>query len=396
MVASKGEGSLMPTNLRELFLLDPSVAFLNHGSFGACPREVLDAYQAWQFELERQPVEFFARRYYDLLREARHVLGAYVGAGPDDLVYVPNATYGLNEVGRSVPLREGDEVLATNHEYPAFENMWPHICRQRGARYVHAPVSLPLTSAEQVVEEVWSGVTGRTRVLFISQITSPTALILPVAELVRRARERGIITIVDGAHAPGQVPLNLREIDPDFYSANCHKWMLSPKGSGFLYARRDVQGMLDPLLFTSETRREVPGSTPFLQQHEYQGTRDVSAYLATPDAVRFMEKHDWDTVRKDCHELLRYARERITALTGLPPLTPDDPSFYMQLASFSLPPVRLEDLKRRLYDEYRVEVPVGGWNDLYFIRVSIQGYNTREDVDRLVEALRVLLPQVAV
>jgi isopenicillin-N epimerase len=212
------------TSLRELFLLRPDVVFLNHGSFGACPRAVFQAYQTWQLELERQPVEFIQRRSRDLLREAREALGVFVGADADDLVYVTNATMGLNIVARSVPLEPGDEVLTTDHEYGALNRTWEFVCDKRGARYVRRPVALPISDEEQVVDAIWSGVTARTRVLFISHITSPTALIFPVKELVRRAREAGILTIVDGAHASGQVPLELEAMGVDFYSGNCHKW----------------------------------------------------------------------------------------------------------------------------------------------------------------------------
>ena len=225
--------------LRDLFLLRPGVAYLNHGSCGACPRPVFDAYQAWQLELERQPMEF-QRHLGDRLCEARQALGAYVGAQADDLVYVTNITMGLNVVAHSIPLQPGDEVLGTDHEYGAMERAWEFNCQKNSARYVRQPVPLPVGSAEEIVEAIWSGVTERTRVLFFSHITSPTAFILPAAELVRRAREAGILTVVDGAHAAGQIALDLEGLGVDFYSANCHKWMMAPKGSGFLYARREV------------------------------------------------------------------------------------------------------------------------------------------------------------
>jgi isopenicillin-N epimerase len=194
--------------LRAQFLLRPDVIFLNHGSFGACPRPVFQAYQAWQLELEREPVEFLGRRFTDLLRHAREALAAYVGAAPDELAYVPNAT-GLNIVARSLPLQAGDEVLATDHEYGALDRTWRFVCRRRGARYINQTLLPPLESPKQVVETLWSAVIERTRVLLLSHITSPTALILPVAELVRRARQAGILTVVDGAHAPGQISLDL-------------------------------------------------------------------------------------------------------------------------------------------------------------------------------------------
>ena len=382
------------TELRDLFLLRPDVVFLNHGSFGACPRPVFEAYQRWQRELERQPVEFLGRRFAPLMREARAALGAFVGAGPDDLVYVPNATTGLNIVARSLPLGAGDEVLSTDHEYGALDRTWRFVCGKRGARYVRQAVPLPIESAAQVVDAIWAGVTEHTRVLFVSHITSPTAITFPIAELVRRAREAGIITVVDGAHAPGQIPLDLEALGADFYSGNCHKWMMAPKGSAFLHARRERQSLLEPLVVSWGWESEQPGPSTLVDYHEWQGTRDVASFLAVPAAVRFMEQHDWPQVRHRCHELVRYARRAITELTGLAPITPDAPDWFSQMAAFPLPPCDAEVLQRRLYDEFRVEVPCISWHERQFVRISIQGYNTPSDVDALVEALRALLPQV--
>lgn len=208
---------------KELFLLDPAVAFLNHGSFGATPRAVFEVYQAWQRELERQPVEFLGQRFNDLMRDARRALAAYVHTDANDLVYVPNATTGLNIVARSLRLNPGDEILSTDHEYGAIDRTWRFLCRKSGAIYKNHPVAVPLTTAENFVERFWAGVTPHTRVIFISHITSPTALIFPVQEICRRARDAGIITIIDGAHAIGQIPLDLEQLGADFYSSNLHK-----------------------------------------------------------------------------------------------------------------------------------------------------------------------------
>jgi len=379
----------MPT--KDWFLLRPDVIFLNHGSFGACPRPVLEAYQHWQLELERQPVEFLGRRFADLMREARESLAAFVGAAPDELVYAPNATAGLNIIARSLPLHKGDEVLATDHEYGALDRTWRFICGKRGARYIRQPVPLPIESAGQVVEAIWSGVTGRTRVLFVSHITSPTAIILPVQELVRRAREAGIITVIDGAHAPGQIPVDLRELGADFYSGNCHKWMMSAKGSAFLYAGRERQHLVEPLVVSWGWESDAPGPSHFIDEQEWQGTRDIAAYLSVPAAIKFMAQHDWPQVRLECHELVRYARERVSELTGLPPVTPDSFEWFAQMASLPIPQCDLDALKRRLYDEFHIEIPTVEWNGRHFVRISIQGYNTRADVDALVDALMLLL-----
>ncbi|MBU0492401.1 MAG: aminotransferase class V-fold PLP-dependent enzyme [Chloroflexi bacterium] len=370
------------------------MVFLNHGSFGACPRPVFEAYQAWQLELERQPVEFLGRRAGKLMREARETLGAFVGAAADDLVYIPNATTGVNILARSLPLEPGDEILATDHEYGAMDRTWRFICRKRSTRYIRQPVPLPITSAEQVIEAIWAGVTPRTRVLFLSHITSPTAVIFPVAELVRRARESGIITVVDGAHAPGQVSLDLTAQGVDFHLANCHKWGLGPKGSAFLYARREMQHLLEPLVVSWGWESDQPGPSRFIDEQEYQGTRDIAAYLAVPVAIRFMQEHDWPRVQQTCHELVRQARESITALTGLPPITPDSPAWFAQMAAFPLPPCDGHVLQQRLHDEFAVEIPITTWNGRQFVRISVQGYNSQADVDTLVAALKVLIPQV--
>jgi isopenicillin-N epimerase len=380
--------------LRDLFLLRSDVVFLNHGSFGACPRPVFEAYQAWQSELERQPVEFLGRRFAGLMREAREALGVFVGADADDLVYVTNATTGLNLVARSLPLEPGDEVLATDHEYGALDRAWCFICTRRGARYLRQPVPLPALSEGQIIEAIWSGVTERTRALFISHISSPTALIFPIVELVRRAREAGIISVVDGAHAPGQVPLNLEALGADFYAGNCHKWMMAPKGSAFLYARREMQPLLEPLVVSWGWQSETPGPSRFIDEQEYQGTRDIAAYLSVPAAIQFMREHDWPRVQQACHELVRYARQEISDLTGLAPTTPDTPDWFAQMGACPLPACDGELLQRRLYDEFAVEIPITTWNGQRFVRISVQGYNTQTDVQTLVEALDRLLPEV--
>ncbi|MBN1919669.1 MAG: aminotransferase class V-fold PLP-dependent enzyme [Anaerolineae bacterium] len=383
--------TLSNLNFRDLFLLSPNVVFLNHGSFGACPRPVFEVYQQWQLELERQPVEFLGRRFGALMREAREVLGAYLGVASDDLVYIPNATTGVNIVARSLPLAPGDEVLATDHEYGACERAWRFVCEKRGAHYVRQPIPVPVESPEQVVEAVWSGVTPRTKVLYLSHITSPTALILPIAELIRRAREHGILTVIDGAHAPGQIPLALDALGVDFYTGNAHKWMLAPKGAAFLYARREVQPLLEPLVVSWGWQAERPGPSRFIDEQEYQGTRDIAAYLSVPAAIRFMAEHDWPTVRAECHALLCEAGKRIGALTGLPSLSPLTAPWYAQMAAFLLPPCDLDALKQRLYDESRIEIPLIPWNEHGLIRLSLQGYNTRDDLEALLGALAVCL-----
>ena len=373
------------TALRDEFLLDPEVTFLNHGSFGAVPRVVFERYQEWQAELEREPVLFLARRLEELLGEAREALGAYVGADPDDLVFVPNATSGVNIAAWPLGLQAGDEVLSTNLEYGALDLTWEHVCGDFGARYVRTPIPLPLGDDEEVAETIWAGVNERTRVLYLSHHTSATALTLPVAELCRRARERGIVTVIDGAHVPGHFALNVRELDPDFYSGNCHKWLCAPKGAGFLYVRRELQGKVHPLVFSWGYEGDDP---TFLARHQKQGTRDPSAYLTVPAAIEWQQSRDWHLVRPRCHELARRAATEL----ALSPVVPDTRhGRYGQMVSLRLPDDAPADLQARLFDEHRIEIPVFERESPRLIRASFQGYNDEEDLERLKAALAVLL-----
>src|SRR4029453_15911616 len=378
--------------LKALFLLDPDIVFLNHGSFGACPLPVFETYQAWQRALERQPVAFLGGQAAALLAHARAHLAAYLGVAADDVVYVPNPTTAINMVARSLHLRPTDEILTTDHEYGAMERTWRFVCRQTGARYVRQSLPLPVTAADAWVETFWQGVTDRTRVIFLSHITSPTALTLPVEAICQRARAAGVLSIVDGAHVPGPLPLHLPSIGADLYTGACHKWLCAPKDAAFLYARREVQPWLEPLVVSWGYESAQPSGSQFIDYHEWQGTRDLAAFLTVPTAIEFQAQHGWMAVRQQCHQLACRTRQRLHALTGLAPICPESPQWFTQMFAARLPAhTDLETLKQRLYDEYRVEVPVVAWNGQKFIRVSLQGYNTPSDADTLVEAVARLL-----
>lgn len=376
---------------KDLFLLDPEVVFLNHGSFGATPRPVFEQYQTWQRELERQPVEFLGRRFAGLLREARSVLAAHVRTAAGNLVYVPNATTALNILARSLRLNPGDEILTTDHEYGAIDRMWRFLCGQTGACYRLVPVSVPVTTAEEIIEQLWAGVTPRTRVLFFSHITSPTALTFPVQELCRRARAAGLLSIVDGAHALGQVPLDLEAIGADFYTANAHKWLCAPKGSAFLYARPAVQALVEPLVVSWGDELPAATGSRFLDELQWTGTRDIAAYLAVPAAIRFCREHRWDDLRARCHALACEAREEIATLTGLPQICPDSADWFAQMVTVPLPPCDGPRLQVDLYEKFHIEVPVMEWQGRQYLRVSIAAYNSRQDLEQLYEALHKLL-----
>ncbi len=387
----------MPEDLRALFLLDDTVHFLNHGSFGACPRPVLETYQAWQRRLERQPVLFLGREMDALDQQARQALATYLHTTAENLVFIPNATHGVNIVARSLALGPGDEVLTTDHEYGACDHTWEFTCKKTGATLIHQPIPLPVHTSNEMLDQFWQGVTGRTRVISLSHITSPTALRLPVEAICTRARQAGILTLVDGAHAPGQIPLDLEAIGADFYVGNAHKWMLCPKGAGFLYARPEAQRLIEPLVVswgyhaTPETTR----GSQFLDYLGWTGTKDPAAYLSVPAAIQFMQAQHWDQVRQECHTLLRSAILRICALVQMEPLYPLDSDLFHQMGIAPLQAhTDIAALKRRLYDEQRVEVPFIEWNGRKFVRISVQGYNTLEDLEALQAGLEQLLPQV--
>ncbi len=379
--------------LREHFLLRDDVTFLNHGSFGACPQPVFAEYQRLQRELEAEPVDFLhTHRTLPLrLAAARSRLATFLGADRDELVFVANATTGLNIAARSLALAPGDEVLSTNHEYGAMDRMWRFLCGKQDARYVRAELPLPLEDPAAVVEAVWSKVTAHTKVLFLSHISSPSGVVLPVAPLIARARERGILTMIDGAHVPGQLDCDLHALGCDIWAGNCHKWLMAPKGAAALYVRQEVQDRIEPLVVSWGWESSRPGPSRFIDEQEWTGTHDPSAYLAVPAALDFFAQHDWPTVRRQCRELLLEGRRQLLEVLGLPALCPPDP-WLAQMCAVPLPEgTDAEAFGRALREEHAVEVPTTVFAGRPWLRFSVQGYNTPQDVARLVEAVRAVV-----
>jgi isopenicillin-N epimerase len=381
----------MVAPMRDAFLLDPDVIFLNHGSFGACPREVFARYQQWQLTLERNPVEFLGRRSAELLYQARQTLAAYLGATADDLVFVPNATTGVNIVARSLALSPGDEVLTTDHEYGACDAVWQFACNKAGAHYRRVQIPLPF-DPDQFLARMLAAITPRTRVIYVSHITSTTALLFPLADLCRIARERGILTLIDGAHAPGHIDLQLDQLGADFYTGNCHKWMCAPKGSAFLHVRAEHQRRLDAQVISwgyvadsgGHTGFDAyTGSTLLERRLQWQGTRDIAAYLTVPAAIDFQARHDW-RLRQQCHVLARETLQRVLQHNGLQPSAPPAP---MQMVTIPVRCSNPDGLRRTLFDTYRIEVPVTRHGDQVFVRLSVQVYTTQAELDALVDAL---------
>lgn len=378
--------------MRNQFLLDPNLVFLNHGSFGACPREVLDVQHHWQLEMERNPVEFLGRRSAELLFQSRTALSHALGGRADELVFVPNSTTGVNVVARSFPLQPGDEILTTDLEYGACDAAWQRVCAQTGAKYRRIKVPLPF-NREVVTKSLMSAVTAKTKLIYFSHITSTTALILPAAEICAAARERGIATFIDGAHAPGQIPVDIDAINADFYVGNCHKWLCAPKGSAFLHARTEHHAMLDANVVSWGYAEGTSGrsgfdaylgTTLFERRMQWQGTRDISAWLTVPAALDFQKRHDWPAVRVRCHELAKTALDVLTERFGTHPIAGNED--WAQMVAIPVAPQAPDLLRRRLYEESRIEIPVTSHGDQVFVRISVQGYNTLQDIERLLAA----------
>ncbi len=388
----------MADYLKTLFRLNPDVTFLNHGSYGACPRPVFQTYQEWHARLEHQPVAFLDPRHLALrFAEVRAALGAELGADADDLVPMVNSTAGLNVVARSLPLEPGDEILTTDHEYAALEKTWGFVTGRTGAIVRRVTVPLPLTSEADFTEALLAGFTDRTKVLFLSHITSPTALRFPIERVVTHARARGVWSVIDGAHAPGQVPLKLNALGADFYAGNCHKWLMAPKGSAFLHARPDVQHLLTPAIishgWTADNAAPGPfGGTPFQDRFQFQATRDPAAFLTVPAAIAFRRQQGWDKVVSRCQALAQETAGRVAALTKRPAIATT--AFCApQMVAMPVPDCAPLPTHDRLLAEFGIEIPVIRWQGRSFIRVSVQGYNTEAEMDHLCHAIGSLFPR---
>ncbi|MCC6556754.1 MAG: aminotransferase class V-fold PLP-dependent enzyme [Polyangiaceae bacterium] len=389
--------------VRPLWSLDPAVSFLNHGSFGACPLPVLEAQTRLRARMEREPVRFFVRELESLIDAARAALGAFVGADPDDLAFVPNATAGVNTVLRSLPLGSGDELLTTDHEYNACRNALEFAASRAGARVVVATVPFPIGSPDAVFEALLERVTARTRLALVDHVTSQTGLVFPIERIVAELGQRGIDVIVDGAHAPGMLPLDVRAIGAAYYTGNCHKWVCAPKGAAFLHVRRDRQHGIRPLSISHGASSPRADRSRFLLELDWTGTHDPSAYLCIPDALRFMGSllpGGWPALM--AHNRATALAARALLCEALGRAAPAPASMIGALAAVPLPdgdgaaqpsPLYLDPLQDALMDGWGVEVPVIPWPapPRRQIRISAQIYNDRADYARLAGALAELL-----
>jgi isopenicillin-N epimerase len=378
----------MNNNLSDQFLLRKDINFLNFGSFGATPKPVFDYYQQWQKVLEAEPVQFIAFDGIEYLSTAREALAKFVHVDDkDDLVFVTNPSFAVNIIAKGFPLEEGDEILATDIEYGACDRTWDYYCTQKKAVYKRQKISLPITTKEQFIEDFFKGLTPKTKAIFISHITSATALIFPVKEICAIAKSKGLITIVDGAHAPAHVDLKINELEVDFYVGACHKWMMAPKGASFLYAHKSVQHLCEPLVVSWGYKAAKPSYSSFLDYHQMIGTRDFSAFLAVTMSIIFMKDHNWPAISKKCREMVLANAPLFYELLGTKPISPLTEEWIGQMISIPIHTKEPELLQRKLFKEFNIEIPIMRQGEDIYMRYSINAFNSVQDLEALHNAL---------
>jgi isopenicillin-N epimerase len=386
-----GKGSL-----EKHWLLDPAITHLNHGSFGACPRKIFELHSEWRLRMERDPLDFLWRHLDGPLDASRARVAELLRAPVEELAFVPNATSAVNAVLRSLEFAPGDELLTTSHGYNACVNVMREVARTSGAKVVIAPVPFPISSQREIVDAVLAHVTPRTKLALIDHITSPTAIIFPVAEIVAALNERGVDTLVDGAHAPGMIPLDLPAIGAAYYTGNLHKWICAPRGTAFLYAREDRQEGLQPPTISHGTNTRRPDRSAFHDRFDWQGTLDVTGWLCAGDAARWCANllpggHE-ELMRRN-HDLAISARRLLCERLGIEAPCPED--MLGSMATLQLPtgfphrePERFDPDQTWLLEEHRFEVPFMRWDGRRWFRVCSHAYNDLEDYAHLAEALR--------
>ena len=402
MIPSKSAAPSAATgpDLRRHWNLDPAVLFLNHGSFGACPEPVLAKQVEWMRRLEREPVLFLHRQIESHLDAARAALAMFVGAQSDDLAFVPNATAGVNTVLRSLKFAPGDELVTTDQEYNASRNALDFVAGQAGAKVVVAKIPFPIESPDVVVERILAAVTPRTKLALVDHVSSPTGLVFPLESIVRALDGKGVDTLVDGAHGPGQLPLALDRHGAAYYTGNCHKWMCTPKGSALLHVRRDKQPGIRPLPISHGANSTRTDRSRFRLEFDWPGTFDPTPWLVIPDAIAFMgslHPGGWEELRRRNHALAMHAQARLVEALKIAPPCPE--SMVGSLAAVPLPdsksapsPAAGDPLQAALFDRHQIEVPLPAWPapPKRLLRIAAQAYNRPEEYDRLAKVLPAL------
>jgi isopenicillin-N epimerase len=375
-------------NLRADFLIDPALAFLNHGSFGAVPRVVLDEQTIWRQRIESDPIEMLGRQAPRLIDDAKREIGQWLGMRPADFGLVTNATEGINCVLRSLEFSDGDELLTTNHVYNAVRQAMRYIAAKTGAAYREIDVPVPVNSAADIEQPILRAITSRTKLLVIDHITSPTALVFPIRNILAACADRGVDVLIDGAHGPGMLPLDIQTLGPAYYAGNLHKWTCAPKGSAFLWVRPDKQSRIHPLVVSHFFEQGLA------KEFGWQGTRDISAWLSAPRAMRYMAEIGWEVVMAHNHAMAVWANQFLCARWNVKSISPMDGSLLGSMATVPLPaPLdklpnkEVLELQQSLHDRHRVEVPIMTWAGRNYVRPCCQIYNVADDIHRLADAI---------
>ncbi|MBN1589414.1 MAG: aminotransferase class V-fold PLP-dependent enzyme [Pirellulales bacterium] len=391
-----------PSPASSAWRLDPAVVMLNHGSFGACPTVVLQRQQELRDRLEAEPVRFFLREMPALLDASREALARLVGAPACDVAFVRNATSGVNGVLRSLRFAPSDELLVTNHEYNACSNAARFVADRAGARLVVVKLPVPISSPDEIVDRVMECVSDRTRLVLVDHIASPTAVVFPIEALVARLDARGIDVLVDGAHAPGMVPLELERLGAAYYTGNCHKWLCAPKGAGFLYVRPDRQEDIHPAVISHGLNYQRPGYSRLQDEFDWTGTDDPTPWLCVGEAIRFLERFEGglEGVMRHHHRLVREACGVLCSRLDVRPVCPE--GMLGSMAAFELPAAmdlpraavatpagEVHPLQTELFERFGIEVPIFYWPEEphLILRVSAHLYNSRAQYEYLAQAL---------
>tara|TARA_B110000263_G_scaffold209670_1_gene191833 strand:+ start:1813 stop:3003 length:1191 start_codon:yes stop_codon:yes gene_type:complete len=386
---------------KDWFILDPNPIYLTHGNFGGCLKSAFEDRLKWYQKLESNPHQFLVYELFSELEKSRLSLSKYLDCSQNNLVYFHNPSTALNAVIRSLNLNEKDEVLATNHEYGALDKTWQYYSEKKGFEYKKININVPFDDEEIFIQSFLDAINQNTKIIFLSHITSSTALIFPVKRICEIAKQHNILTIIDGAHGPAQVDFSISDMNPDIYVGACHKWMCAPKGVSFLYANKDIQDSIDPLVISWGWRGKMfKEQSQYINCHQWQGTDDLSAYLTIPTILNFFKKHDWNNVRSDCHNLILDVKDMFSKLGSKCQPTSNNENHIGQMLSFKLNqesklidnvinnPNQVEEVQNIIFNQSKIHIPIIIWDEQVFMRVSIQAYNSRDDINVMFEMLK--------
>lgn len=385
---------------KEWFMIDHEPTYLAHGSFGGCLSVAYEDRLSWYEKLEKNPHNFLVNELFDELKESRKALANYLNCNFNNLVYFPNPSTALNTVIRSLDLNENDEVLTSNHEYGALDKTWNFYSEKRGFKYKKVKIGLPYDDEDFFIESFKKSITKKTKVIFLSHITSSTALIFPVEKICKIAKDNNILIIIDGAHAPAQTKLDLKKLDADIYVGACHKWMCAPKGVSFLYAKESLKDSIEPLVVSWGWRDEMLNEkSKYINNHQWQGTNDLSAYLTIPKVIRFLNQNKWNHISNECRNLILYVKNRFKIDKSLCIPTSNNDKHLGQMLSFQVnqnskfstivkqDQSKIVQLQKTIYKKSNIHIPIIYWNGSVFMRVSIQAYNSESDINKMFDML---------